>query len=86
MAGMKSALAGVIARFEPAQLEDKIAARRSALAALLPSSRKALLWEQFQQLYAQLSAEASDDFDVLFGKAFRQAYEAHIDALSQRID
>jgi type VI secretion system FHA domain protein len=81
MAGMQAALDGVLARFEPAQLENKIAARRSALAALMPSTRKAQLWEQFQQLYAQLSAEATDDFQALFGKAFAKAYQAHIEAM-----
>jgi type VI secretion system FHA domain protein len=81
MAGMRSALDGVLQRFDPAVLESKIAARRSALASLLPSTRKAQLWEQFQQLYTQLSSEAADDFQELFGKAFRRAYEAHIDEL-----
>ena len=83
MAGMHAALAGVLKRFEPALLESQITARRGGLASLLPSGRKAQLWEQFQQLYTQLSAEAADDFQQLFGKAFRQAYEAHIDQLQQ---
>ena len=84
MAGMRSALDGVLQRFDPAVLESKIAARRSGLASLLPSTRKAQLWEQFQQLYTQLSSEAADDFQELFGKAFRRAYEAHIDELQDR--
>ncbi|MEF7614131.1 type VI secretion system-associated FHA domain protein TagH [Aquincola sp. MAHUQ-54] len=82
MAGMRSALEGVLQRFDPAVLEGKIS-KRSGLAGLLPSGRKAQLWEQFQQLYTQLSAEAADDFQELFGKAFRKAYEAHIDQLQQ---
>lgn len=82
MAGMRAALEGVLQRFDPAVLEAKIS-KRSGLGALLPSSRKAQLWEQFQQLYVQLSAEAADDFKELFGKAFRKAYEAHIDQLQQ---
>ncbi len=86
MAGMRAALDGVLARFEPTQLESKIAARRTALATLMPSTRKAQLWEQFQQLYAQLSVEATDDFQALFGQAFSKAYKAHIDALQDRSD
>ncbi|WP_046115832.1 type VI secretion system-associated FHA domain protein TagH [Aquincola tertiaricarbonis] len=82
MAGMRAALEGVLQRFDPAVLEAKIS-KRSGLAGLLPSGRKAQLWEQFQQLYSQLSAEAADDFQELFGKAFRKAYEAHIDQLQQ---
>jgi FHA domain-containing protein len=83
VAGMRSALEGVLQRFDPAQLETKIASKRSTLASLLPSMRKAELWELFTQLYAQLSVEAAEDFHELFGRAFRQAYEAHIDALQQ---
>lgn len=80
MAGMSAALDGVLARFDPAALDSAIT-KRGALAALLPGSRKAQLWEQFQQLYTQLSREAADDFHTLFGKAFLQAYEAQLDAL-----
>ncbi len=86
MAGMRSALDGVLQRFDPAVLEKKINTRQSMLASLLPGSRKAQLWEQFQQLYVQLSAEAVDDFHQLFGKAFAQAYEAHIAELQQSGD
>lgn len=83
VAGMRAALEGVLQRFDPAQLEARIAARRSTLSNLLPAMRKAHLWELFTELFAQLSAEAVDDFHELFGKAFREAYEAHIDALLQ---
>ncbi len=80
MAGMRAALEGVLLRFDPAVLEGKLT-RRSTLSNLIPSSRKARLWELFQELYSQLSNEAADDFDKLFGKAFLSAYEAHIDQL-----
>jgi FHA domain-containing protein len=80
LAGMRSALEGVLERFDPAVLESQLV-RRSSLADLIPASRKSRLWELFQQLYGQLSKEAADDFDELFGKAFRRAYEAHIDQL-----
>lgn len=80
MAGMRAALDGVLARFDPAVLDSAIS-KRGALASLLPGSRKAQLWEQFQQLYSQLSSEAADDFHTLFGKAFLQAYEAQLTAL-----
>lgn len=83
VAGMRAALEGVLQRFNPAQLEARIAARRSTLSNLVPAMRKAQLWELFTELFAQLSAEAVDDFHELFGKAFREAYESHIDALLQ---
>ena len=80
MAGMKAALDGVLQRFDPQQLEAKLSSR-STLSNLIPSSRKARLWELFQQLFGQLSTEAQDDFDELFGKAFLRAYEAQLDRL-----
>lgn len=80
MAGMKAALDGVLKRFDPAQLEGKLT-QKSMLQSLLPATRKARMWEVFQELYAHISAEASDDFHELFGKEFLRAYEAHIDEL-----
>ena len=80
MAGMKAAFEGVLQRFDPAQLEGKLT-RKSAINSLIPSTRKARLWELFQELFSQISAEAQDDFDELFGRAFLRAYEAQLDKL-----
>jgi type VI secretion system FHA domain protein len=80
MAGMKAALDGVLQRFDPQQLEAKLT-KKSAIASLIPATRKARLWELFQELFGQLSSEAQDDFDELFGKAFLRAYEAQLDRL-----
>jgi type VI secretion system FHA domain protein len=80
MAGMKAALDGVLQRFDPQQLEAKLTTR-SAINSLIPATRKARLWESFQQLFSQLSSEAQDDFDELFGKAFLRAYEDQLDRL-----
>jgi type VI secretion system FHA domain protein len=81
MAGMRAALEGVLGLFDPARLESQLAQRGGGLSSLLPSGRKARLWELFQQLFAQLQREAQDDFDELFGKAFLRAYEAQLDRL-----
>ncbi|CAD5369298.1 FHA domain-containing protein [Rubrivivax sp. A210] len=80
MAGMRAALEGVLQRFDPAQLETKLT-RKSALTSLIPATRKARLWELFQELFTQLQSEAQDDFDELFGKAFLRAYEDQLDRL-----
>ncbi|SOD30735.1 FHA domain protein [Variovorax sp. YR752] len=74
MVGMRAALAHVIGRFEPAELEKKISAK-SALDALFSANRKAKLWDQFVSLYGGIANEAEDDFHSLFGKAFLEAYE-----------
>ncbi len=80
MAGMRAALDGVLQRFDPQQLEGKLT-RKSAIDSLIPSTRKAKLWEAFNELFAQLQSEAQDDFDELFGKAFLKAYEDQLDRL-----
>ncbi len=77
VAGMRAALAGLIARFDPERLEERLT-QRSMLDALLPMARKARLWELFSELFADISLEAQEDFDALFGRAFVEAYEAQI--------
>lgn len=82
MVGMRAALARLIERFAPGELEKKIAAR-SALDNLFAASRKARLWDQFAALYATIASEAEDDFHALFGQAFLQAYEEQMQRLRQ---
>jgi len=82
LAGMRAALEGLLARFDPAQLEATLAPR-SGLANLIPASRKSRLWESFETLYSQLSREAEDEFHQLFGEAFVHAYETHINQLQR---
>lgn len=80
MVGMRAALEGVLARFEPNQLETKLVGR-SMLDSLLPMNRRAKLWELYLQHYDAVKAEAQDDFHNLFGRAFLQAYEEQLDRL-----
>lgn len=78
LAGMRAALEGIFTRFDPATLEAKLT-QRSLVDSLLPSSRKARMWDLFNEMYAQIAAEASDDFHELFGKAFLRAYDEQIE-------
>ncbi|WP_326534405.1 type VI secretion system-associated FHA domain protein TagH [Pseudorhodoferax sp.] len=80
MAGMRAALAGLLQRFDPQVLEGRLEGR-SGLGMLLAGGRRAQLWETYQQLYVQLSAEAEDDFHAVFGRAFLQAYQEQLDRL-----
>jgi type VI secretion system FHA domain protein len=80
MAGMRAALEGVLQRFDPQLLEGKLS-KRSAIDSIIPATRKARLWEAFNELFAQLQTEAQDDFDEIFGKAFLKAYEDQLDRL-----
>ncbi|MDM0117226.1 type VI secretion system-associated FHA domain protein TagH [Variovorax sp. J22R133] len=80
MAGMKAALAHVLSRFTPAELENKIAAK-SKLDALFAANRKARLWDQFVALYGGIAAEVEDDFNILYEKAFVKAYNEQMSRL-----
>lgn len=76
MAGMQAAIEHLLARFEPGQLEARLAPA-SGLAKVFGGSRQAHCWQQFTELYGQMSREAEDDFHDLFGREFSRAYEAH---------
>jgi FHA domain-containing protein len=82
MAGMRAALSGVLARFDPSRLEQRLT-QKSVVGSLIPSSRRAKLWELYEQLYRDISREAEDDFQTLFGKEFLRAYEAQIEKLER---
>jgi FHA domain-containing protein len=84
VAGMRSALEGVLARFDPARLEAQLAPR-AGLAGLLPANRRARLWEAFESLHTQLATEAEEAFHELYGAAFLEAYEAHIDSIKREL-
>jgi len=80
MAGMRAALATVLERFDPVQLESHLSSR-SVIDALIPSHRRAKLWELYVEHYRALKDEAEEDFGRLFGEAFREAYNAQIRSL-----
>lgn len=76
-AGTRAALADVLRRFDPAALEQRLVAK-SMLDSLLPANHKAKLWHLFTERFAQISNEAEEDFQRLFGKEFVRAYEAQV--------
>lgn len=75
MAGVEAAIKALLKRFEPAELEARMG-KPGALTGLF-GSRQAQHWQQFTELYAQISREAEEDFQVLFGREFSRAYEEH---------
>ncbi|MFB1029496.1 MAG: type VI secretion system-associated FHA domain protein TagH, partial [Thauera sp.] len=77
MAGMRAALAGVLARFDPQALEARLS-EPSMLDNLVPINRRARLWGLYTELYREIAREAEDDFQELFGKAFLHAYEEQV--------
>lgn len=75
VAGIHAALAGLLARFDPAELEKRLAGG-SRLDSMLPGGAKAKRWDMLVELYGDISVEAEQDFWSLFDKEFLKAYES----------
>jgi FHA domain-containing protein len=85
MAGLRAALAGMLRRFDPAVLEQRLA-HKSVLDSLVPMNRRGKLWDLYGQLYREIASEAEDDFHTLFGREFLRAYEEQIARLDRASD
>lgn len=82
MAGMRAALSGVLERFNPVRLEQRLA-QKKLIDSVFPVNRKAKLWSLFTERYGTISQEAQEDFHVVFGKEFLRAYEEQIAKLEK---
>jgi FHA domain-containing protein/type VI secretion system protein len=81
IAGMRSALAGVLERFNPAVIEHGM--EQGVMDKMLSAGRKARMWDRMVELYGEIAREAEDDFQRLFGERFSSAYTDQIDRLQQ---
>ncbi|GAC1344639.1 MAG: type VI secretion system-associated FHA domain protein TagH [Acetobacteraceae bacterium] len=81
MAGVQTALLGLLKRFEPASLEGRLA--QGLLGSVLPAARKARYWDSFCQVYGDIAREAEDDFQAVFGRAFAKAYSAQTQKIGE---
>jgi len=77
MGGMRAALLAVLQRFDPAQLEKRLASH-ALFDKLLPQSRKARMWDLVAEQHSGLVREAQSEFELSFGRAFRAAYEEQL--------
>lgn len=73
MTGMQAAIKTLLERFDPAVLSGRIEAKKG-----LFGGGKAKRWDVFEKMYGEIAAEAEDDFQALFGKAFAKAYEEQL--------
>jgi len=78
IAGMRAALAEVLRRFDPVLLQERLG-KGGLLDTLVPTARRARLWDLFEARFQELYREANDDFQSLFGEAFTKAYEEQIE-------
>ena len=74
MAGVQTALLALLRRFDPNALEERLS--KSRLESMLPGARKARYWDAFRLTYGDISREAEDDFQTVFGRSFAEAYLA----------
>jgi FHA domain-containing protein len=79
-AGMRSALAGVHGRLEPADLQRQLIGT-SLIDSVLPMNRKAKLWDLYLRHFGAIRDAAQDDFHELFGADFVAANEDQLDRL-----
>jgi FHA domain-containing protein len=73
VAGIHAALTGLLARFDPATLEQRLGGN-SRFESMMPGGGKARRWDQLVELYGDISVEAEQDFWALFDKEFLKAY------------
>jgi type VI secretion system protein len=74
MVGVQTALLALLRRFDPDELEKRLTT--SGLASVLPGARKSRYWDGFRQTYGDITREAEDDFQAVFGRPFAKAYAA----------
>lgn len=77
IAGMRAALGAVLHRFDPAQIESRLAVP-TVMDKMMASNRKAKMWDRLVELYGEIAREADDDLQRLFGEKFSEAYEEQV--------
>ncbi|HEU4845687.1 MAG TPA: type VI secretion system-associated FHA domain protein TagH [Burkholderiaceae bacterium] len=77
LAGMRGALEGMQAQFDPAEIERTMALP-SVMDKMLQASRKAKLWDRHVESYRQLVQDADEEYQRRFSEQFARAYEEQI--------
>lgn len=80
LAGMRAAYLDALARLDPAELEKQVAASAGLLGRLGRSSRKAALWDQYRERYADIRRQGEGEASAFAGRSFVKAYDAAVDA------
>lgn len=82
LAGMRGTLSDQLQRFSPEHLEKRLA-QKTWIDSIFSGNRKAKLWDLFTEHYHEISQEAQEDFDSMFGKAFLREYENQVARLEK---
>ena len=83
--GMKAAVKALLLEFDPETLASTLE-RTHPVAATIPITRDAKLWQMFRDQYGEIRDEAVNDFGEMFGREFRKAYEKRIQELGRKPD
>ena len=81
VAGIRSAFKTVLECFDPVELEQRFEKHHKG--AILLGSRKARLWDAFNDYYRSLADDMDGSFQFLFGDEFVRAYEDQLTKLAQ---
>ena len=84
LAGMRAALSAVLMRFDPVAIEQRLHVP-GVLDKVMATHRKAALWDRLVTLYADISREADDEFERLFGENFARAYREQAQRLRKNV-
>jgi type VI secretion system protein len=80
--GMEAALRGILKRLDPgARFRAKIEAG-GGISRLL-KGKKALYWETYEKMYAEISDQATSDFHDIFSREFAEAYRQQLEKLKR---
>jgi type VI secretion system protein len=79
--GMEAALRGILKRLNPETLSSKIEAG-GGISRLL-KGKKALYWETYEKMYAEISDQATSDFHDIFSREFAEAYRQQLEKLKR---
>lgn len=80
LAGMQTAVYGVLTRLNPDEVEEQVAARKT-FGILASGGRKSAAWDDYRALFDQVESEMSDLDRSIFMDHFRKGYEDHIQKL-----
>jgi len=83
--GMKAAVRSMLVKFDPDKLEQKLE-KANPIAANIPITREAKLWQLFHEKFSDIREEAVNDFNEMFGNEFRKAYDRRIKELDRKPD
>ncbi len=79
--GIEAAIRELLARMDPAKIEEKAGAS-GGFGGML-GNKKAKAWEEFERLYTDLKDKAENDFHDFFAKAFSRAYQEQLEKLKR---